>query len=603
MTIQLKNADTIRTDFIAFLRSAIEENDGPTVTDYNVGSVLNVLVEAFADVLENYYFDLFQVTRDSLENIYNGFNFYKIPGKKSLATLTVYIDATVLPSADFFSIPRGTKVQTEDGSVTFEITDDYVVPTTFAPPSGEFSGKLQYVVQAVCVDTGSVGNVSENAITKFSSSIVNIDSLAYWIRNASASGGSDAEEESAMKLRFQKYLVSLRRGTKESLEYALSTNAAFTGFLYSINGFRNLNIVKQISTDVGTNNYTPDLTAFNKFYPSYSLLIDTDGVNDESFYLYIGSEDKFNNLLFATQIVPEDAYYIVAENDGPPIIGGVQYYNLTTQEWEHTNVLNLDLTSDVAIVTEQYFAWDLPAITTKWGKFQIRDYNNYFIRICLKKSIIGDWVAGTDDLEVYKVMTYPFPGYIDIYCLKNYRDYATTYDKGLITESLENFKAAGVITTVANASVIEIHPLIIIHTSNLTQSLIPSDIAASVRADVITFANTKTVGADFIRSELYAYLYQRYSQYGNLYIYYKYDPSIYEDIGDGIFKEGFRDNVLDAAVNEKIDLLLSDVYVVGNLNSLANTLTGYYYYDSGTNYNDYYKDVIVTSYSDLYLAY
>ena len=52
MTIQIKNADTIKTDFIAFLRSAIEENDGPNVTDYNVGSVLNVLVEAFADVLE-----------------------------------------------------------------------------------------------------------------------------------------------------------------------------------------------------------------------------------------------------------------------------------------------------------------------------------------------------------------------------------------------------------------------------------------------------------------------------------------------------------------------------------------------------------------------
>jgi len=561
---------------------------------------LNVLVEAFADVLENYYFDLFQVTRDSLENIYNGFNFYKIPGKKALVTLTIYIDATELPSADFFSIPRGTKVQTDGGSVTFEIVDDYVVPTTLS--SGEFDGKLQYVVQAVCVDTGSIGNVSENAITKFSSSIVNINNYAYWIRNDSASGGSDAEEESAMKLRFQKYLVSLRRGTKESLEYALSTNAAFTGFLYSINGFRFLNIVKQISTDVGTNNYTPDLTPKNKFYPSYSLLLDTDAEDTDSYYLYIGSEDKFNNLLFATQIVPEDAYKIVAESDGPPLTGGVQYYNATTQEWEHTSVLNLDLTGDVSLTTEQYIAWNLPAITANWGKFQINDYNNYFIRISLKKS--GD---GVDDLEVYKVMTYPFPGYIDIYCLKNYRDFATTYDKSLITESLENFKAAGVITTVADASVIQIHPMIIIHTSNLTQSLIPSDIEASVRADVITFANTKTVGADFIRSELYAYLYQRYSQYGNLYIYYKYDPSIYEDIGDGIFKEGFRDNVLDAATNEKIDLLLSDVYVVGNLNSLANTLTGVNeltgtYAVPTTPFTDYYPDPTATR-SDLYLAY
>ena len=601
MTIQIKNADTIKTDFIAFLRSAIEENDGPNVTDYNVGSVLNVLVEAFADVLENYYFDLFQVSRDSLENIYNGFNFFKIPGKKALATITIYIDASLpLPSASFFSIPRGTKLQTEDGSVQFEITDDYVAPTTLST-SGEFTGKIPYVVQGMCVDTGTAGNVSENAITKFSSTIVNINNFSYWIRNTSASGGADPESEQSMKLRFQKYLISLRRGTKESLEYALSSNAAFTGLLYSINGFRFLNIVKQTSASHDTNNYDVDLTHWNKFYPSYSLLTDGDATGTDEFFIYIGAEDKFNNLLFSTQIVPAGAYSIVAESDGPPIMGGIQYYDLVDQEWKHVSVLNIDTTIDQALVDEQYLAWDLSAITTRWGKYQIRDYNNYFVRICLKKS--GDGVA---DLEVYKVMTYPFPGYIDIYCLKNYRDFVTTFDKGLITESIENFKAAGVITTVADASVIQIHPMIIIHTSNLTQSIIPSDIVESIRADVITFANTKNVGADFIRNELYAYLYARYNQYGNLYIYYKYDPSIYEDLANDIFKEGFRDNTLDASVNEKIDLLLSDVYVVSNLNSLANTLTGFKYidgtYSAIARWSDYYKDPTAT-YSDLNLAY
>jgi len=595
MTVQIKNADTIKTDFIRFLRSAIEENGGPNVTDYNIGSVLNVLVEAFADVLENYYFDLFQVAKESLENIYNGFNFYKMPGKKSLVTLTIYIDAPISSlSAVMFSIPRGTTVSTDDGATTFEIIDDYDPSSMVVSTSGEFNGKTEYIVRAVCTESGINGNVAANSITKFISSITNVNSFSYWIRNSSASGGTDAEADGDMKTRFQKYLISMRRGTKESLEYALVTNAAFTGLMYSISGYRFLNIVKQYSQSVGTTNYDQDVTYLNKFYPSYSLFTDSDAVGTDPFYLYVGADDKFSNLLLSTQSVPAGSYKIIGVGTVVGVAGGIEYYNSITQTWDAAEVLNVDVSSDYNLVAEQYLAWRID--TTKWGKSQIRDYTSYFIRINMKKS--GDGVANFD---VYKTMTYPFPGYIDIYCLKNYRDPVTIADKTLIAESIDNFKAAGVITTVTDASVVQLHPTIIIHTSNLTSSLVPSDIVDSIRADVITFSNAKNVSTDFIRNDLYAYLYSRYSQYGNLYIFYRYDPSIYEDLANDIFKEGFRDNVLDASINEKIDLLLSDVYVVRNLNVLVNTLVGYQFADNGTNYSDYYKDP--GGFSDRYLAY
>ena len=578
MTIQIKNADTIKSDFITFLRSAIEENGGPNVTDYNIGSVLNVLVEAFSDVLENYYYDLFQITRDSLENIYNGFNFFKQPGKKAIVQLFIYIDAPLDQlGSNYFSIPRGTNVSTDDGAVIFEIVDDYVQPTSLAGP-GEFTGKAEYSVHAICTSTGTDGNVGTNALTKFASNITNINNFSYWIRNSSASGGTDAESEDNMKIRFQKYLISLRRGTKESLEYALATNAAFTGLMYSISGFRFLYMVKQREQSLGTNNYDLDLTLWNKFYPSYTLFtnIDTFGTNGP-FMLYIGSEDKFSNLLFSTQSVPAGSWLISMSDQ-------IEYYDSITKSWEPVDVLNLAFATDEPIVDEQYIAWDLPAITTRWGKYQILDYNAYFIRINMLKS-------GSDqpNLDVYKVMTYPFPGYIDIYCLKNYRDAITSNDKTLIAESIDNYKAAGVITTVSEASVVQLHPSIIIHTSDLTKSLIPSDIVDSVRADVIAFSNMKNINVDFDRNEFYAYLYQRYNQYGNLYIYYRYDPSIYENMTTGIFKEGFRDNVLDASINEKIDLLLSDIYIVSNLNTIVNTLTGRNLADVAPNYSDYYQ--------------
>mgnify|MGYP001202498312 CR=1 FL=1 len=596
--IQIKTADTIKTDFINFLRSAIEENGGPNVTDYNIGSVLNVLVEAFSDVLENYYYDLFQITRDSLENIYNGFNFFKIPGKKALVSLVIYIDAPSVSSLNstFFSISRGTKVSTDDGSILFEIVDDYSTDRMIVSTSGEFFGKIEYSVQAICTEVGTDGNVNANTITKFSSSITNINNYSYWIRNSSSSGGTDFESEADMKIRFQKYLISMRRGTKESLEYALSTNAAFTGLMYSISGFRSLNIVKQWSSSVGTSNYNQDLTNFNKFYPSYSLFTDNDAVGTDAFYLYVGADDKFNNLLMSTQSVPSDGdagSYLIIGVDNPlytivGVAGGIEYWDVITQDWEQADVKNINLSFDYPLIAEQYLSWQID--TTRWGKSQIVDYTAYFIRINMRKS--GD---GRPNFDVYKVMTYPFPGYIDIYCLKNYRDSVTIDDKTLIAESIDNYKAAGVITTISDASVIQLHPAVIIHTSNLTNSLVPSDLVESIRADIVAFSNLKNIGVDFIRNELYAYLYQRYNQYGNLYIFYKYDPSIYEDLGNNVFKEGFRDAVLDTSVNEKVDLLLSDVYIIRNLNVFANTLTGEKFFNGTTAipiapFNDYYKD-------------
>jgi len=360
--------------------------------------------------------------------------------------------------------------------------------------------------------------------------------------------------------------------------------------LYSINEYRPLSILKQIESSVGTQNYDTDLTLPNKFYPFYSVFLDTDATGTSYYYLYVGSEDKFNNLLFSTQSVPSgvdaDSYLMVS----------LEYYDSTTDDWETAQVLNIDLSSPVGVVEEQYLTWQITD-TTKWGKFQIKDYNNYFVRIKMQKSS-----DGRPNLDVFKIMTYPFPGYIDIYCLKNYRDRATSDDKTLIAESIDNFKAAGVITTVADATVVQLHPTIVINTTNLTSSLIPSDLEESIRNDVIAYANTKNVGIDFSRNELYSYLYSRYSQYGNLFIFYKYDPSIAEDPVNDVYKEGFTDNILEAGSNEKIDLLLSDIYIIRNMNAIQNTMTGYQYADGGGLYNDFYQDPTATK-SDIYSSY
>ena len=126
-------------------------------------------------------------------------------------------------------------------------------------------------------------------------------------------------------------------------------------------------------------------------------------------------------------------------------------------------------------------------------------------------------------IEAVKSMTYPFPGYVDLYCLKDYRNKIDDQDKVIISEAVENYKAAGVITTVISASVVQMYPTIIVFSPKSFLSQIPATLPDDIRASALEYANTVGIGVDFDRNSFYSYMYDRYSQYGALFIYYNYD--------------------------------------------------------------------------------
>jgi len=564
MAFVLKDLETIRDEFYAKLKAyAIENSQNPYITDFNIGSTVSILTEAFSDVLEDFYYQLYQITKDSIENIYNGFNFYRIPGKKAFTTVRIYLPSVTsvsdVSNPTFFNIPKGTVVSTDDGTIEFESIVDYSIGRLLLQAGGEFAGKVYYEFSAVCKSTGSIGNIGTNSLTKIVSSIVNNNSLSTVVRNDPAAGGFDEESEASMKKRFQKYLVSLRRGTREAIEFALQTNVNFSGFLYNISEYKSLYMLKQGYADynMGTStNVFLDLYYDNKFMSSYLLMESTDSQLQNGaldFALYFGSDERFYNLLSVTETLP------VLPGDFK--VGVVSYWDGTT--W--VAVTGQSPVSATSFSLDQYIEWNL-ADPTLWQQRTIQKYTGYFVRITFGSNV---GISPVTSISAIKTMTYPFPGYVDIYSLKNFKYGLTDLDKEIVAEALENYKAAGVITSINSASIINLYPTIVIYTLPGGQPPL-STIVEDIRNDIRTYSESLNVATDFNRNDLYALIYRKYSNYGSIFIYYNYDNAIYET--GSIYKEFYKNVVLfDASKNEKVDFPFVDVYSLNSLNFLDNT--------------------------------
>jgi len=586
MAFVLKDLETIRDEFYTKLKAyAIENSKNPYITDFNVGSTISILTEAFSSVLEDFYYQLYQITKDSIENIYNGFNFYRISGKKAFTTVRIYLPSVTSVSdvnnPIFFNIPKSTVVSTDDGTIEFESIVDYSVGRLSVQAGGEFNGKVYYEFDAISKSIGSIGNIATNSLTKITSSIMNNNNLSTVVRNDAAAGGFDEEEEEFMKKRFQKYLVSLRRGTKEAIEFALQTNVNFSGFLYNIDEYKSLYMLKQgyVNYAMGSSsNVFTDLYYDNKFTSSYTLLDRTDAqFNDGTldFALYFGTKERFYSLLSVTETLPV--------LPGVFVVGQVSYWNGTG--W--TAVDDQSPTNPTSFSLDQYITWTINN-PTLWEQRTIQKYTGYFVRITFGSNTGASVITS---VSAIKTMTYPFPGYVDIYCLKNFKYFLTDLDKEIVAEALENYKAAGVITSIGSASIINLYPIIVIYTLPGGQPP-PSTVLEDIRNDIRTYSGSLNVATDFNRNDLYALIYRKYSNYGSIFIYYNYDNSLYET--GLIYKEFYKNVVLfDASKNEKIDFPFVDVYILDSLNYLdnVNIVTDIPDAASGVDYDDVYGNL------------
>lgn len=565
----LKTFDEVKSDLISSIKTRYLENTNlSNINDFNVGSVLNTLIESMADVMEGFYYDLYNITQSSIENIYEGFNFYRNNAKYAVCQVTfnIYAPKSAL-TEDIFKIPRGTIVTTEDGTIEFEVVEDY--SSDKLAISSINNNITKYSVVTLSKLANSTANIQANLLTKISDnpSITNINEYNILLENESASGASDEETIEDYKIRFQKFLFSLRRGTEEALNYSLDTNLMFSGFIYNIHKYSALSVVKQLSANFDTDNYDVDLSFANKYEESH-YIIDNETSNVRIFF---GSDSKFYNILFVTSLLTGDY----------KISGGtasIKYYNKTTGAWD--SVSSTNISTPQAIVNDLYITYTITN-SENWGRYTILEHNQYFIML----EIAYNTTAGT--VENFKSMTYPYPGYVDIYCLKNYREQISASDKVLVTEAIEDYKAAGIITNVASATVTDLFPTVVFYCTEEQKKLLPENFANGIKDDIVNYANTLGIGDKFNRNNFFGYINNKYSYLGNIYIYYKYDPTMIENVSLGVYREAFRDIDYDTTYNEKVDLYNIDVFVVTNLNDLVTTFVG----NDITDFNNLYNMV------------
>lgn len=178
------------------------------LTDFRVGSKIRTIYEAVALELEAYYDKVFQNIRQLIaENLYTVMGFSKRPAIYAYGNV-VFGRST--PADTNYLIPAGTIVTTQATSsmapIQYRTSVDAIIAT----------GQTSVTVQVVCMASGTIGNAPANAINQFVTKPSGVDTVSN--TNAFANGLND-ETLDEQKVRFQKFIQSLMRGTVASVEY------------------------------------------------------------------------------------------------------------------------------------------------------------------------------------------------------------------------------------------------------------------------------------------------------------------------------------------------------------------------------------------------
>jgi len=181
----------------------------PNLTNFTPGSVIRTLLETIAMEIESMYFQMHKGFRWALENsIFHSFGFVKLPATYATGELLIEVANVTEPLA----IPKGTIYTTvpidSKKFVRFETMEDVVVPP--------FADSI--IVPIKCTTPGVVGNVPAKTIRI----ALNPISAYRTISNTTGiTGGQEEETSKDRKLRFNKFIKSLSKGTLEAIKYGV----------------------------------------------------------------------------------------------------------------------------------------------------------------------------------------------------------------------------------------------------------------------------------------------------------------------------------------------------------------------------------------------
>jgi uncharacterized phage protein gp47/JayE len=206
-SFERKSMETIVQSMVDWTRGVTTK-----ITDFRVGSKIRTIQESVALVVEELYDKVYRNTKVLIEeNIYTVMGFSK--RQATYATGKVTFSRTTPADADYL-ISSGTIVKSKATATTppiqYRTTADVLMAT----------GTTSVDAPVVCLTAGKIGNVEANSITDFVTKPSGIDAVT---NQTAFSNALDQETQDEQKVRFQKYIQSLSRGTLQAIEYGALT--------------------------------------------------------------------------------------------------------------------------------------------------------------------------------------------------------------------------------------------------------------------------------------------------------------------------------------------------------------------------------------------
>lgn len=211
MALKTKSMYTILKNLIDWTTSRTDK-----LTDFNVGSAIRTLYEAVSVQLEEFYFRMKQNALYAITNsIYQSFGFERKMSTNATGTVTVSF-RQALPST--LTFPVGTTFITSDvyGFIEFESTEEHTAA----------AGLISTTIPVKCKSAGTIGNVPQGAI----SVMMPTNSIVRRVYNESTfTNGRDAETATEHKKRFQQYVNTLAKATRNAILYGTLEVEGVTG--------------------------------------------------------------------------------------------------------------------------------------------------------------------------------------------------------------------------------------------------------------------------------------------------------------------------------------------------------------------------------------
>ena len=229
MQLSLQNFSTLVSNMAASAQGACT-----TLLDVTVGSVLRALIESTASIalwLQYLILQVLSMTRLATSSGADADSWVADFGLVRLAPLSA-IGSVVMtsfsPAAQSATIPTGALVKTGDGSQSFTVTGG---------PYLRAQGTASVTVPVTASVAGIAGNVQTGSISLLGTAIPGIDTVTNLLP---LTGGTAAETDQALRLRFVTYLNTRSQATEEAvanaiasvqqgLSYVIEENVTFAG--------------------------------------------------------------------------------------------------------------------------------------------------------------------------------------------------------------------------------------------------------------------------------------------------------------------------------------------------------------------------------------